>query len=76
LLVGATFCSFAAFEVGGGDAGNQAVVGTLVTVIAFFKARLIGLNFMELRHCPAWMRGAFELWVVTICSVLIVMQLV
>lgn len=74
LLVGATFCSFAVFEATGGQERNLPIVGGLVIAIAFIKVRLIGLNFMELRTCPLWMRAAFEFWVVTICSVLIIMQ--
>jgi hypothetical protein len=74
LLVVATLCSFVIFESSGGNPRNQAIVGGFVIAIAFFKVRLIGLNFMEIRGCPAWMRSAFELWVITIGAALIIMQ--
>lgn len=59
--------------------GTERVGGTAVTVfvlsIATLKMRLIGLDFMGLRHAPATLRAAFEgycliLWVVlsAICS--------
>ena len=74
LLVGATSCSFAVFEATGGQERNLPIAGGLVIAIAFIKVRLIGLDFMELRTCPIWMRIAFELWVITIFSVLVIMQ--
>jgi hypothetical protein len=32
------------------------------------KARLIGLEFMELRRAPLALRLAFELWVLVVCA--------
>ncbi|WP_459958055.1 cytochrome C oxidase subunit IV family protein [Mycobacterium avium] len=74
LLVAATFCSFGIFESAAANGRDVPIAGGLVIAIAFIKVRLIGLRFMELRSCPLWMRGAFELWVIAIGSVLIIMQ--
>jgi hypothetical protein len=40
-------------------------------VLAFFKVRLIGLEFMELKTAPPALRVAFEVWVVGICALLL-----
>lgn len=74
LLVVATLCSFGIFESIAGNGRDVPIAGGLVIAIAFIKVRLVGLHFMELRSCPLWMRGAFEIWLVTIGGVLIIMQ--
>lgn len=47
------------------------VVSTGMLLIGFFKVRLVGLHFMELRQAPWLLRGAFELWVVLVACVIL-----
>lgn len=57
------------WEVGSGlgaDPGH-AVVTTALMVVAFFKVRLVGLHFMELKIAPLPLRALFEAWVVIVC---------
>ncbi len=47
------------------------MVATGILVLAFFKVRMIGLEFMELRTAPLPLRIVFEVWVVGICAILL-----
>ena len=47
----------------------------LVLLIAFLKARLIGLEFMELRAAPRVLRSIFEAWTVVACATLLALYL-
>ena len=47
--------------------------GSVVLIIAFLKARLIGIRFMELHEAVLALRIAFEAWVVIVCAVLLVL---
>lgn len=59
ILVAATSISFVAFkEVLHSPAG----ITLLIVGLAYFKARLVLLDFMELRHAPVAWRLAFEIW--------------
>lgn len=55
--------------LGFGDHYGRATVA--VILIAFIKARLIFLDFMELRTAPLTLRAAFEAWAALICATLI-----
>ena len=55
------------------SAGGYRLASTVVLLIAFLKARLIGLEFMELRGAPAVLRFIFEGWVVGACATLVVL---
>jgi hypothetical protein len=46
-----------------------------VLLIAFLKARLIGLEFMELRAAPRVLRSIFEAWTVVACATLLALYL-
>jgi hypothetical protein len=54
------------------NAKHHSDVATLLSYVlvsvAFFKVRLVGLHFMELRHAPPVLRGLFEVWVVVVCA--------
>jgi len=55
-------------------AGEDARLGrALILVIAFIKVRLVGTEFMELRHAPILLRAAFEAWCVLVCAALLVL---
>lgn len=45
--------------------------GVAVIAVAFFKVRLVGLHFMELRAAPVPLRVVFEGWVVVTGGILI-----
>jgi caa(3)-type oxidase subunit IV len=53
------------------SAGEYRLASTVVLLIAFLKARLIGLEFMELRAAPRVLRFIFEAWVVAACGTLV-----
>lgn len=50
---------------------NVGIVSSVMLLIGFFKVRLVGLHFMELRHAPWPLRGVFELWVVLVACVIL-----
>lgn len=66
LLVAATVISWAV----GAEHGTGSMVVLVVLAIAALKVRLVGLDFMELRHAPIPLRAAFELYCFTIWAVL------
>lgn len=55
-LVAATILSWAV----GAEHGTGSMVAVAVLGIAAIKVRLVGLDFMELRHAPTPLRAAFE----------------
>ena len=57
-LVAATIVSWAV----GAEHGTGSLVAVVVLGIAAVKVRLVGLDFMELRHAPFALRAAFEVF--------------
>ena len=53
------------------SSGDYRLASAAVLLIAFLKARLIGLEFMELRGAPRVLRFIFEAWVVVACATLL-----
>jgi hypothetical protein len=51
--------------------GHPAIAATAILLLAFFKARIIGLEFMELRHAPLPLRIGLEIWVIAACATLL-----
>lgn len=49
------------------------IVSTAMILIGFFKVRLVGMHFMELRHAPWQLRLVFESWVVVVCAVILIL---
>jgi Prokaryotic Cytochrome C oxidase subunit IV len=66
LLVAATVVSW----VVGADHGAGSMVAVVVLGIAAIKVRLVGLDFMELRHAPVPLRAAFECYCVGMWALL------
>jgi hypothetical protein len=66
LLVAATIISWAL----GAEHGTGSMVVLVVLAIAALKIRLVGLDFMELRHAPIPLRAAFEFYCFAIWAVL------
>jgi caa(3)-type oxidase subunit IV len=58
-----------------GSGGNHAVASVIILCVAVFKARLVGLYFMELRDAPWWLRGIFETYCAALLAVLISLYL-
>ncbi|MFT4919060.1 MAG: hypothetical protein ACI8RU_001678 [Zhongshania aliphaticivorans] len=55
----------------GGDAALN--IPAVLLLIAFFKARLVIMHFMEVNHAPLALRLAGEVWGVVCCTALIVL---
>ena len=49
-----------------GDIGGYSIDVTAVLLVTLIKARIIGLDFMELRGAPRRLRLAFEAWLVMV----------
>lgn len=62
------------WEVGDGQALTSAtrLVTPILMLVAFFKVRLVGLHFMELRTAPLPLRLLFEGWVILACGAILV----
>ncbi|WP_445165917.1 cytochrome C oxidase subunit IV family protein [Mycolicibacterium sp. Dal123E01] len=66
VLVALTCASFAF----GADHGTGSLVAVGVLAIAAIKVRLVGLDFMELRHAPIPLRAIFEVYCVALWALL------
>jgi hypothetical protein len=66
ILVVATAISFA---VGAEHSTGSSVVLVVLTIAAI-KMRLVGLDFMALRHAPILLRAAFEVYCVALWAAL------
>ncbi len=66
LLVVATLASWLV----GAEHGTGSTAAVVVLAIAAVKIRLVGLDFMELRHAPVPLRAAFEGYCVALWAVL------
>ena len=66
VLIAATVVSWAV----GAEHGTGSTIGVLVLGIAAIKVRLVGLDFMELRHAPTALRAAFEAYCVGMWALL------
>lgn len=66
ILVAATLASWAL----GADHGTGSLVAVAVLAIAAVKVRLVGLDFMELRHAPIPLRAVFEVYCVALWALL------
>lgn len=66
ILVGATIVSWAV----GAEHGTGSLLAVVVLTIAAIKVRLVGLDFMELRHAPIPLRAAFETYCVGMWALL------
>ena len=64
VLVAATLLSWESAR----STDDYRLASSAVLLIAFLKARLIGLEFMELRAAPLQLRLIFEGWAVIACT--------
>jgi len=70
VLVAASLLSWESMAIAGDDAR---LARAAILVIAFIKVRMVGLEFMELRHAPLALRIGFEVWGVLVCGALLVL---
>ncbi|WP_179472555.1 cytochrome C oxidase subunit IV family protein [Mycolicibacterium vinylchloridicum] len=66
ILVTLTLASFAV----GADHSTGSLIAVGVLAIAAVKVRLVGLDFMELRHAPIPLRAIFEVYCVALWALL------
>ena len=66
ILIAATIVSWAI----GAEHGTGSLVAVVVLAIAAIKARLVGLDFMELRQAPIPLRAVFECYCVGMWALL------
>ncbi|MDQ4420383.1 cytochrome C oxidase subunit IV family protein [Sphingobium sp. DEHP117] len=72
VLVAATLASF----VIGEDAKHQAMTTAAILAIAFFKARLVLQEFMEVNTAPILLRVITDAWVLGVGALLIAVPFV
>jgi hypothetical protein len=51
-----------------GGSNSHRLASVVILVVAFFKVRLVGLYFMELRDAPLPLRAIFETYCVVVCA--------
>jgi hypothetical protein len=76
ILVLASFLTLWLGASGVGDQLADRVMIAAVIVVAFLKAYLIGMEFMEVRGAPAVLRGLFTAWVVSFAVAITTLDLV
>ena len=71
-LIAATVASWE-FGHGLGFGENVRLSTTAVLVIAFIKARMVILDFMEIRHAPLALRLMLEAWTLVVAATLLIL---
>lgn len=71
ILVGLTTLSWALATTHGLGASGHQRASVVILAVALFKARLVGLHFMNLRRSPGVVRAVFEGWCVAVCALTI-----
>jgi len=75
VLVALTVIQWAIGTTSGVGVPHHVSASLVIFVVAVFKARLVGLYFMELREAPVQLRGLFELYCIALLAVLSTMYL-
>lgn len=71
-LIALTLMSCWLSETRGEDTGYEmGIITTAIMLVGFFKVRLVGMYFMELRLAPWPLRLAFEGWIVISCAAIL-----
>jgi hypothetical protein len=71
VLVAATAFSW---EMGHGVVFDDVrYASVVIIVVAFIKVRFVLLDFMEVRHAPLFMRLIGTVWLVAVCTTLVVL---
>ena len=71
-LIAATVASWE-FGHGLGFGENIRLSTTAVIAIAFIKARMVILDFMEIRHAPLALRLMLEAWTLVVAATLLIL---
>jgi len=71
LLVAATLLSWWLGTDHGFGADDHQAAAVIILLVAFFKARLVGSYFMELRDAPPALRWSFEAYIGAVCALLV-----
>jgi hypothetical protein len=76
LLVGATALSWSlGADHGVSTPGYHRLAAVIVLLVAFFKVRMVAIHFMEVGRAPWVLRLIIELWVLLVCTALIMLYL-
>ncbi len=67
LLTAITFFSWAVGTHHGMLFADHFIESSAILILAFFKARLVIIHFMEVGHAPATLRVSCESWVLFSC---------
>lgn len=70
VLVGATAFSW---ETGHASGASRHYAEVAVLVVAFFKVRIVLMEFMEVRNAPTLLKVLAQGWAVAVCAALIVL---
>ncbi|WP_406003271.1 cytochrome C oxidase subunit IV family protein [Streptomyces sp. NBC_00829] len=68
VLVALTTLSWMLGTTHGFGTGGHRPASVVILVFALFKARLVGLHFMDLRRAPTVLRALFEAWCAAVCA--------
>lgn len=75
VLVALTITQWAIGTHSGVGGAHHVSASLVIFVVAVFKARLVGLYFMELRDSPVALRSLFEFYCIALLTVLSTMYL-
>jgi hypothetical protein len=70
LLIGLTLLSLSLSGKHGFVSNGHATPSLIILAVAVFKARLVGLYFMELNAAPVFLRAPFEVYCVVLLALL------
>jgi Prokaryotic Cytochrome C oxidase subunit IV len=57
------------------QSANHAAIGAIVLTIAFVKVRFVGMDFVDLRVAPRWLRLVFDGWLFLTGGVVVILFL-
>jgi caa(3)-type oxidase subunit IV len=69
-LIGLTLLSLSLSGNHGFGSNGHATASLIILAVAVFKARLVGLYFMELKAAPLLLRATFEAYCVVLVALL------
>jgi caa(3)-type oxidase subunit IV len=76
VLVALTTLSWTLGTTHGLGTSNHRRASVVILLVALFKARLVGLHFMNLRRAPTILRVLFEGWCIAVCAATISLFLI
>ncbi len=76
VLVALTTLSWTLGTAHGSGNSDHRLASVVILLVALFKARLVGLYFMNLRRAPTVLRILFEGWCIAVCAATISLFLI